>query len=285
MDNKKLFFGVSQKELDGKLRAQQEREELAKQRAEKEAAAAEQYEQNQRALEQQKQAYVKYAGSLPVSTLNKLKRVMGDSAATALGVLLLGSLWWGVFQSYDADVENGRLVTNDAYKPYRIALHDAFIPTSKYDYDCCTGTYSKNKDPKFQLIGAWCVNMVIMLCSLIISIRAARRVNDKCDTVDMMLDLEKFGKQYNLNKTKVKRLVSNAESVIKKMSASERVYFDMLMNGDINIKDQETMKNMAAHIIIGHLRSHPEDAEKILSVFDERTIPESVLAKIQQKVR
>lgn len=290
MDNKRLFFGVSQKELESQMCAQQKREELAKQREEQEVIAAERLQQEQRAQKQRELAYKKYAGFLPKNTKDKLKTVMASVSLDALCLFVLGSTWWGLFQSYDYDVNNGALEFNGWYKPYKVALHDAYIPTAKYKYgyeyiDGGRAKVTKVENPKFQLTGAWCVNMLMMLTSLYLSIRGVRRENEKYDTVDMMLELEKFGKKYNLNKAKVKRLVSNFGSVIERMSAHERVYFDMLMKGDINIKDQQTMKNMATHIMIGHLESHPEDAEKILSVFNEQTIPESVLSKIQQRSR
>ena len=69
------------------------------------------------------------------------------------------------------------------------------------------------------------------------------------------------------------------------MSADERIYFDMLMNDDINIADKETIKQFATSIMLGHLESHPSDARKILEIFDEYTIPGAVLNKISSRTR
>lgn len=53
-------------------------------------------------------------------------------------------------------------------------------------------------------------------------------------------------------------------------SSDNRVYFDVLIAGDIRIENQKTFMDMAVNIIAGHLQTHPEDAQRIEDVVKER---------------
>ena len=64
--------------------------------------------------------------------------------------------------------------------------------------------------------------------------------------------------------------------MIESMSADKRVYFDMLMSGKIDIKNNKTFMDMAIAIMSGHLQSHPEDAKLILDTFEEKSLPDVV---------
>ena len=101
----------------------------------------------------------------------------------------------------------------------------------------------------------------------------------------MMLELEKFGKEYNLDTEKVRRLVNVCKDVIKRMSKDKRVYFDMLMSGDISVKDNATFQSMAVSVMSGHLQSHPEDLQMVLDVFDERSMPSEIMKMAAAKER
>ena len=53
---------------------------------------------------------------------------------------------------------------------------------------------------------------------LLISVLAVKK-NYDFDAVDMMVELEYFGKQHNLNTRQVRNLAKVAQDIIKKMSA------------------------------------------------------------------
>ena len=104
----------------------------------------------------------------------------------------------------------------------------------------------------------------------------ARYANENA-TVDMMLaikSVKEAGKKVNLNVTDetAKKLIEICPHIISRMSADERVYFDMLIDGDIEIKDEEMFKNFALAVMDGHLRSNPEDLQMVLDAFDETSI-------------
>jgi hypothetical protein len=101
----------------------------------------------------------------------------------------------------------------------------------------------------------------------------------------MMLELEKIGKEYNLDTEEVRRLVNVCKDVIKRMSKDKRVYFDMLMSGDISVKDSAIFQSMAVSVMSGHLQSHPEDLQMVLDVFDERSIPSEIMKMAAAKER
>lgn len=47
--------------------------------------------------------------------------------------------------------------------------------------------------------------------------------------------------------------------------------------------DDKNFLNIATAIMVGHLKSHPEDMELVTAAFDERSIPMEVLAMQSQK--
>ena len=145
-------------------------------------------------------------------------------------------------------------------------------------------------DGKFAPTGTWYRQLAFLLVSLIVTFktvevdgRSYREDKAVVDSVDMMLNIKKFGAEYNLNTHQVKRLLKKMPYVIQKMSAEERVYFDMLMKDEINIQNKKAFQAMAVAIMAGHLENHPEDAQSILDVFNEESIPTDLLTKIKYK--
>ena len=61
-----------------------------------------------------------------------------------------------------------------------------------------------------------------------------------------------------------------------------RVYFDMIMDGQVSVEDEKFL-DIATSIMVGHLESHPEDMERIMTTFYEKSIPQEVLAMRMQR--
>lgn len=281
MPGKKLFFGVSAEDLEKEIRTKEQKE--AAERVAKEAAEAAQKKYNE--AEHRKNLYKRYGIAFTSNSFFKNYVLFGGFntiAASAL-VLMAASIAHapGSRETSNPDVTRW----NPYSKPFKVVLHDVYIPTNKYyDYKYCENSDCDNikvhENPEFKPHVAWCLNVFITLCALIYSIIFVKMNRYGRDAVDMMIDLKKFGEQYNLNTEKVKKLVNIANYTIERMSADERVYFDMLMNDNINIADKDTMKQFATTIMVGHLEKHPRDIEKIMKIFDERTIPKVVLDKM-----
>lgn len=209
--------------------------------------------------EQKSEIYKKYVGGDgPLTKSDKLAKVVIVNVFVAIAMFGLGNLGWLIFQRQH----------NSYYRPYKIALHDAYIPNDKYYNKYSVGaTYEKTQ---FELHFTWVLNVMFSLLMLDFSVKTMKHINDGYDTVDMMLNLKKIGKQYDLSDTEVKKLWPVAEGIIKQMSTDDRAYFDMLSKGGIAIKDQEIYKNFAACIIQGHLEEHPDEAQKALQIWREK---------------
>lgn len=210
--------------------------------------------------------YRRYVGITPDESKEKIR---SELIGFPMALFIIGNGIWLFGQSNPTRVMGQR---NYMYKPYKAAIHDAYIPTDKYIIDentYNTGQLKVNPNPKFKANGLWLANLILSLLFFIGF--AYVHIEDKRDlaTVDMMVDLEKFGKIYNLNTRQVKQLVKKSSNIIAKMSKENHVYFDMIINGKIDINKDKTFVDMAVAILDGYLRAHPEEEAGILSVFAE----------------
>ena len=100
--------------------------------------------------------------------------------------------------------------------------------------------------------------------------------------VNIMLAIEKLAKEHHLDATAAKKIVKVAPDIVKNMSKDSRVYFDMIMDGQVSVEDEKFL-DIATSIMVGHLESHPEDMERIMTTFYEKSIPQEVLAMRMQR--
>lgn len=285
MSDKKLFPGVTPEEV---LQKERDEEQQKIEMADKEKRAlAEQERQNKRS---------KYV--LPETDLKSTKEIRKDFIKNFLSVnvvaFLSGSFFWILWGWSFCRGNNGVNKISDCrtinYTPYAQALYDAYIPisngkTKKFKQTTCI------ERGKFAPTVGWVANMVVMFIGLVGAAVTARRQKRATDniklhnsTVDMMLDLEEFGDKYNLNTPQVAHMINNVSSIIREMSADKRVYFDMILDGRINIRENEIFLKMATHIMYGHLTNHPEDINRILSVYNWRSVPLDLLAEYDKYI-
>lgn len=320
MNTKKLFPGVTQedivnKERQAELAAEQARlaEEAAAKKAEAERIARVQAEAKQQEEAARTAARRKYA--MPYNTYiepdNTVWKAFGILGVVMTAFYLIcGSAHKGEIKYYEDWWLNQASEAKKAQKKYKWynTLYHAWNPVSDgfYGYweDDPYGQdigrfyigFDKDSIGKFKPTGTWYFNIVSFLTMLSIAIGVSidqkKRINEtkqenklNIKAVDMMLDLQKLGKEYNLNTEQVQKLVSLTPQIISDMSRDERVYFDMLMNGDIEIAENKTFLGMATAIMDGHLKKHPEDMQRVLEVFDEKSIPESLIQKYASKTR
>lgn len=316
VDKKQLFYGVTQDFLDEqerrqRLRVQEEKrlEQLRAQKAEIEAKA----EEKKRKDDERKVAYFNYINFRPTDERRE-KRSLKDiliGSGVFLGMWAIVSLFGNgvdderLFNSYEKSKRSTEL-------PTRQRLRDAFWPISNGWYVERTGDYvmggqviegdyiyrySKDAKGKFLPRGVWWVNMAFLLTGICIVIgqmnknrkenKAVRERNKAgkaynniaMECVDMMMDLKELGRKLNLNDMDIEAIVEKVPDIISKMAESERIYFDMLMNGEIDVQNNKSFYDMAVAIMEGHLKKHPEEFAQILQKFDERTIPQSLMNK------
>lgn len=266
MSEKKLFFGVSQSDVDAIIDCEAKEAKPAK---------AEQNKQEKREERKaQKKAEAKYYSKF-------------GAYLNLKGPLLLFGMLNIMIAGVDCLSRDAKAefvdpnVEPSVYPKHSLggALGEAFIPTYhagnlSYQGDANSQTFWDLRDPNGHLDsskinGRWLTHMSVLLVELIIliglGIRATKRRND----VDIV---NKIAEEQGINPENVKRLSRVADDIVQKMSEESGVYFDLLMDEKLNADNKEFVRNMATNIMLGHLQSHPEDVDLVLNTFDEKSL-------------
>lgn len=223
--------------------------------------------------------YKKHIGITPTELKEKNRM---ELIAVPLALFLMGNTIWFLMQSKPTKPFWNH--KNGMYMPYKAAIHNAYIPTDKYIVDentYKTGQLTVNPNPKFKAHGTWLANLIISLLFFAGFAYGNKELKRDFDTVDMMVDLEKFGKDYNLNAKQVKKLLKKSEDIIVRMSKENATYFDMIINGKVDITKDKVFVDMAVAILDGYLSAHPEETAGVLSVFTEN---KPVVSKLKAKL-
>lgn len=263
-DEKKLFFGVSQKEVD-------EAERKAQQDAEKQKTKAE--------LEAEEKAKRKYYRKFGAYANLKGKVVF-------FGILniLIGGIDSLVRDNSYIDIPNGEPLVCPKHT-FGGALGEAYIPTyhagSFGNQDFYDANFWTLRDPKGHIDSSWinsrwATHMLLIMVELVILAGVGKRALKRRKDVDM---IAKIAKDQGINPSDVKRLSCVADDILQQMAEENRVYFDLLMDDKLGADDKKFVRSMAINIMKGHLESHPEDAKRILNVFNEKSLPSDLLAK------
>lgn len=272
---KKMFPGMTQEKIDNA-------EKAAKIKAAQKAMVEEAEREKQKLKneeQQRKKAHQKYGfskadrvlGTGIVSTVDLLKCQLQLNAAT----FLIGSLGWFL----------GHAVGVNAIDEWG---ESRFYPWETRDYkQAIKDAYNPIRDGKFDPHFWWYVNAALVLAVSIYSIvNATKKVKTKADSanaqVDIMLEIEKLAKEHKMDPSVAKKIIQIAPDIVKNMSKDSRVYFDMIMDGQVSVEDEKFL-NIATSIMVGHLESHPEDMERVMATFDEKSIPQEVLAMRMQR--
>ncbi|MBO7509232.1 MAG: hypothetical protein J6T57_03085 [Alphaproteobacteria bacterium] len=173
---------------------------------------------------------------------------------------------------------------NEYDQPIRAMFYNVYNPKPKAQSEKSPvlGIETKNK-PFFWVNLSFALSYMLLTAGILMRhyrkdkhSETARFANENA-TVDMMLTIKSVkeaGEKVNLNVTDetAKKLIEICPHIISRMSADERVYFDMLIDGDIDSKNEEMFKNFALAVMDGHLRSNPEDLQMVLDTFDETSL-------------
>ena len=183
-------------------------------------------------------------------------------------MFLLGSVAWLYFShqnSYEPEMQEyvGPSMDNRTYVE---AVKDAYIPFYKGKFD-----------PHITWMANVCFQIILALVCVGIALRQKSKRKEQEHDIDVMLEIEKLAKEHQLDATATKKMLSVAPEIVKHMSEDSRVYFDMIMDGKVSTTDENFM-NIASAVMAGHLQTHPEDLELVMSTFDERSIPNEVMA-------
>lgn len=272
---KKMFPGMTQEKIDNA-------EKAAKIKAAQKAMVEEAEREKQKLKneeQQRKKAHEKYGFS-------KADRVLGTGIVSTVDFLihqlqfnaaafLIGSYGWLL----------GHSVGVNAIDEWGEAR---FYPCESRDYkQAIKDAYNPIRDGKFDPHFWWYVNAALILVVSVYSIvNATEKVKTKADRenaqVDIMLEIEKLAKEHKMDPSVAKKIIQIAPDIVKNMSKDSRVYFDMIMDGQVSVEDEKFL-NIATSIMVGHLESHPEDMERVMATFDEKSIPQEVLAMRMQR--
>ncbi|MBO7643153.1 MAG: hypothetical protein J6S74_03430 [Alphaproteobacteria bacterium] len=269
---KKSFPGVSQKTIN-KNRAAEEKKRKRKEMAEKLAEA-------KRLVQEKEKKRNAVKRQIKFDTNEADGRFF---AATTIGAFILGlaTAIIGVLDSNKTYVQNDGGHWGGSYK-------------EKYHGDgLFNGEYLVREwDPsKFDevMFGISQVSLCVLILSICVLIgireKHVKRDRNKDDAIDIMLEIKEKNPDFKLDEKKLKKLLKVVPDIISRMSKAERVWFDMLMVGDLEIVNDKTYRSMAITIMEGHLQSHPEDMKLILETFDENSIPGAIKEKYARKVR
>ncbi|MCR4917630.1 MAG: hypothetical protein K5912_01655 [Alphaproteobacteria bacterium] len=278
MTEKKLFFGVSAQTVEARKNAEAEAE---KKRAEAKAAEEERAakvrevnlaQQAQREQDEKIYAVLRQVRESPLHSAF-LPRVKGKKAINALDWLYKIGLMLGtafpllLFIIATSDIKDERFF--EMCKQY-----------PKVAYSPVTDKGDVNPVGVTTLSG-----LALALVAVLVMISLKKKRNAKVfetnkalyNTVKMMFDLKENDGWLDLTEEQLEYLLSQASVIVDHMSSKERVYFDLLMEGKINIKENKTFLEMATVIMCAHLRNNPQDARLVLETFDEYSLPEPLL--------
>jgi len=276
-DEKKLFFGVSQSDVDAIDRKAKEEAERAEAELNKRLNREKLKEQEKAEKKAEKKHYSKFGAYLNLK-----------------GTVLLFAILNIVIASVDCLSRDTKAefvdpnVEPSVYPTHSLggALGEAFVPIYHAGNLGYQGdkTFWDLRDPNGhidsnKINGRWLTHMSVLLVELIIlmalGIRAAKRRKD----VDMV---EKIAKEQGIDPKCVKRLSRVADDIMQKMAEENRVYFDLLMGEKLNADNKDFVRNMAVNIMLGHLQSHPEDVKRILDTFDIKYLPKELAEKCKE---
>ena len=277
MTEKRLFPGITQEQIDNRERAE-------KLKAAQKAMA----EEAVRKEKQKKKAYNKYSfsptekvfGGAVLSAIEAFPKLLTLNVAT----FLIGSVGW----LFASQPRNDALFRDD----YRFGEVNILPAWDQRTYkQAFVDAYNPVKDGKFDPHFWWYVNMALILSVTIYSVIQANNKLKSTDnkykkSIDLMLEIERLAKEHNLDATTAKKIVTVAPHIVEHMSEDSRIYFDMIMDGKISASD-ENFLGIATSIMVGHLKTHPEDMELVMSTFDKKSIPDKLMAmyKKQQERR
>ncbi|MBR3148148.1 MAG: hypothetical protein IKF41_02265 [Alphaproteobacteria bacterium] len=161
----------------------------------------------------------------------------------------------------------------EAYDPYFHGVPDSF--GSSYHDSTINDRFKRH----MCVLG---IEALVLACVVIGALRERRAV---VKDVDIMLKIEKVSQSSKVGAKLIKKMMTVAPEIVSHMSSESSVYFELLMDGSFDCDKNPQVFAFAKSVLAGHLHSHPEDMKRVLEVFDEASLPQSLVAKYKQNVR
>ena len=180
--------------------------------------------------------------------------------------LICGDIKYGTYNYKDVSLGDA---IRETYDPYFHAARYEVV----YRWLAKGESYRSDKiNSRFKTHACVLGIEAFILACLLIGYR--KRHKDK----NGILKIEK----HNLDQKFVAMMMKFVPDIVKNMSKESSVYFEMLMDGTLDYEQNPVIFEIAKSILDSHLQSHPEDMKRVLSVFDEKSLPQDILAKYKQ---
>jgi len=134
------------------------------------------------------------------------------------------------------------------------------------------------------LVPSWAPTIFMLFLYLGYKKRGGEHEQAAADAANFMLDWAEMGADYAINPEMLKNIMSDrfARDVIAGMSEGEALWFEMLLEGNVEVADSPAFKNMAITVMQNYLTAHPEAIVKLLEKYDRDTVTELMPAYVPQ---
>lgn len=259
-DDQDRFYGIYDAELDTPDRSQQEADYLLK---------------SARAIRENGQDMSK----IRTPRLSKMRKRRDNIKKVAFGVSLICGMaaagWTAFYAAMNGDSNHDRAWRNEMNRRHEFDPDWQELEAPEEDWS----GYGKG------LVYILAPALLAIFIYLGYKKRTQNHENAAGDAARMMLDWRELGTAYPFDEKQLKAIMNDrfARDVIAGMSEAESVWFEMLLDGDIEIAETPEFKNMATAIMRRHLEKHPEAIERILEKFDQNSIPNEFVSNYVPK--
>lgn len=129
------------------------------------------------------------------------------------------------------------------------------------------------------LVPSWAPTIFMLFLYLGYKKRGGEHEQAAADAANFMLDWAEMGADYAINPKMLKHIMSDrfARDIIAGMSEAESIWFEMLLDGNVELADTPEFKNMAIAVMQNYLTAHPEAIVKLLEKYDRDAIPQELM--------
>jgi len=283
MVDKRLFPGVQDDQVASRRSFREAQEALERQRATEEEQAKVAREAQLKRDRETSEAYRRYGvksrARLWADKIKTSARISG--LITGLG-LMIGGVAYMISSADTYEDEYDRIPGGYEYG-YN---SDGELEMYNYSGGYQKSTYRVENEPsKFSKITLQVsVSMLAVVLLQVLVIYGLNRRADKIhgmqkSGIRTMLDMANQNPDIKIDERALSTLLKIAPEVVSNMSEAEAVYFEMLMDGHLEIVENKTFYDMAIAVMEGWLRTHPKDMERVLTVFDRDSIPQELMQK------
>ena len=100
---------------------------------------------------------------------------------------------------------------------------------------------------------------------------ADKRATKEKKGVQLMLKMKQEYPNMYIDEEQAREVLKSVPDIISKMSAADRIYFDILASGDLKLADGKLFHDMATAILVGHLKNNTEDSATLMNIFKQNS--------------